>query len=38
MTDRSGYLGLLLLYCTLVRALKGDVPKTGGREQGKGER
>ena len=33
MIDRSGYLGLLLLYCTLVRALKGDVQKKKGRRE-----
>ena len=38
MIDRSGYLGLQLLYCTLVRALKGDVQKKreGGGRKGEG--
>ena len=38
--DRSGNLGLLL-FCTLVHAIKGDVfkkkKKKGGREGGRGE-
>ena len=36
MIDRSGYLGLQLLYCTLVRALKGDVQKKGREGGGRG--